>query len=654
MCGIAGVLGSTPHRMDARAMGAMLDALARRGPDDEGVWNERGVWLGHRRLSIVDLSSAGHQPMVSANGRFVITLNGEIYNHRSLRRVIEAAGSVAWRGHSDTEVLLEFVARFGIRRALDQVRGMFAFAVWDRREEMAYLARDRFGEKPLYYFGGPDSLCFASDLFSLSRAPGAPTELSSDALTLYFRFGYVPAPLAIHQGMHKLPPGNLLTWRRGAQPSVEAYWTLAQAAEQGAASRLSDPDAAVVELDRLLREAIGEQMMADVPVGVFLSGGIDSSLVSAIAQSLGKRPIKTFTLGFESAEFNEAEHALAVARHIGAEHTEHYVTAADVLSIVPAMASVYDEPFADASQIPTYLISGMARQKVTVCLTGDGGDELFAGYVRYSGAPRLWNAIRRWPGRSVLAGALQAVPLSLLEATLGFMGPLARQYTSRGKLAASLRKAAGWLAAADSRQLFELTMTAWDERSGLLLHGQGAPAPWRPRAPMSDNILEPMLWRDAVDYLPGDILCKVDRAAMACSLETRAPLLDVRIAEFAWRAPPSMKLRGSQAKWLFREVLARYLPRRLFERPKMGFSPPLHDWVGGPLREWAHDLLDPGLIHRQGLLNPKIVSETWRKYLAGDSSLDHRIWTLLMFQAWLSSRPGQPSTANLPPPSKAA
>ena len=624
--------------MNPDVLGAMLAAIRHRGPDDAGIWHEDGVWLGHRRLSIVDLSAAGHQPMVSADGRFVLTLNGEIYNYRALRDEVGAAGPVAWRGHSDTEVLLEAIARFGIDDALARARGMFAFALWDRLERTAYLARDRMGEKPLYYFADLAGLTFASELTSLRLAPNAPTGLSSQALSLYFRYGYVPGQHAILEGVRKLPPGCLLKWRAGEGPVVEPYWSFASAVQSGGRDRLADASTAADALDRLLRDAVGEQMVADVPLGVFLSGGIDSSLVTAIMQSLSDRPVKTFTMGFESPEFNEAEHALAVARYLRTDHTEQYVTEADTRAIVPRLGEMFDEPFADASQIPTFMISQMARRDVTVCLTGDGGDELFGGYVRYPGVPRLWNAIRNWPFRAEIAAILSVTPLKAMETALGFLGPLARKYTSRGQLGPSLRRVAGWLAASSREQLYELTMTAWADPDALLVCPPDALEPWRPDAPSFDNALEAMMWRDAVDYLPGDILCKVDRAAMANSLETRVPLLDARIAAFSCHVPPSMKIRGDETKWLMRQVLYRYVPPSLIDRPKMGFSVPLHAWITGPLRDWAGDLLNPELIRRQGVLRADRVTAIWRRYLAGDSSANHKVWALLMFQSWLLAR----------------
>jgi asparagine synthase (glutamine-hydrolysing) len=639
MCGIAGAIRPADRAMGPAHALAMLAAIAHRGPDDEGCWRDGGVWLGHRRLSIVDLSAAGRQPMVSACGRYVLTLNGEIYNHRALRLEMEAGGPVAWRGRSDAEVFLEVIARLGLNTALEKARGMFAFGLWDRERRRLHLARDRFGEKPLYYAADRATLTFASELTALERVPGLTGSLSSDALSLFFRHGYIPAPLSVYEGVFKLPPGCVLEWREGEGAEVAPYWRLGEVIQAGQARRLSDPAAAVEELDRLLREVIGDQMLADVPLGAFLSGGIDSSLVVAVMQAVSARPVKTFTMGFESAAFNEARFAAAVARHLQTDHTEHAFTEADALAVVPRLGAMFDEPFADASQIPTFLLSQMARRHVAVALTGDGGDEMFGGYVRYLGVPRLWKAIARLPLRRAAAKALAAAPLAGLTRALGFLGPVANQYASRGDLGPSLRRAARWAgAAADLDELYELTMTAWPDPDALLVSPSGQTGDRRPPRPALDNGLEAMMWRDSIDYLPGDILCKIDRAAMANGLETRLPFLDPRIAAFAWRAPPSMKLAGGQTKWLLRQVLERYVPRELIDRPKLGFSVPLHPWLIGPLRDWAEDLLDPRSIEGQGVLRPKPVATAWRRFVAGDSSLDHKVWSLLMFQSWQAAR----------------
>ncbi len=616
----------------------MLAAIRHRGPDDEGVWGEGDVWLGQRRLSIIDLSPGGHQPMVSACGRYVLTINGEIYNYRELRAEIDGARPLAWRGHSDSEVLLEGVALWGLTAALERAVGMFALALWDRQSGALCLARDRFGEKPLCYASRSKTLSFASEVTALEQLADLDRALDPAALSLYFRYGYVPAPFAIYSGVRKLPPGCILRWRPGETAVIEPYFAAADLADQGREDPFSDDNAAIEALDRALRETIAGQMIADVPLGAFLSGGVDSSLVAAIMQAVSDQPVRTFTLGFQSPEFDEAQCAKAVAAHLGTAHTEHYVSAKDVQAVAPLLGDLYDEPFADASQIPTYLISRIARDHVTVCLTGDGGDEMFAGYVRYPGVPRLWKAIGKAPLRGFAGRALANLPMAVAETALAAMGPIARQYSAKGRLGPALRKAARWLPAHDADDLYERTMTAWLDPSALLARAPKSIAPWRPASPHSSDFLARMQWRDMVDYLPGDILCKVDRAAMSVGLETRVPFLDHRLAALAWRAPNAMKIRNGETKWLVRRVLDRYVPRELIDRPKMGFSVPLHAWLTGELRGWAQGLLDPLTITRQGVLDPKPVASAWRRFVGGDSSLDQQIWTLLMFQSWMAAR----------------
>ncbi len=637
MCAIAGVVGQ-PAELSRAAMPHMLEAMRHRGPDDEGVFEEDGVCLGHRRLSIIDTSQAGHQPMRSACGRYVITVNGEIYNFRQLKGEVEAAGAVAWRGHSDIEVFLEAIARFGVEWALDRARGMFAFGLWDRQARTLRLARDRVGEKPLYYCQLGKGLAFASELTGLERLPGLSSALAPDALAAYFRYGYVPAPLSIYAGVRKLEPGALLTWREGTQLEHAFYWRLADAVRAGQANRLADGEDAVDTLDALLRRVVARQMISDVPLGSFLSGGIDSSLVTAIMQSQSPTPIRTFTLGFDSPEFNEAEHASAVARHIGTDHTEYHVTGVDAQSIAPDLGATYDEPFADSSQIPALMISRMARREVKVCLTGDGGDEMFGGYVRYPGVIRMWNAMRWMPARGLAGSTLEALPLPFVERWMRWLEPLTRQYASRGSLGPSVRKAARWLGAESREALFDSTLTLWPEPGLLLGPSARGAGSWRAQAPAFDNEIEPMLWRDAVDYLPGDILCKVDRAAMANGLETRVPLLDPDVIDLAWRAPPSMKVHRGETKWLLRRLLARYVPYELTARPKVGFTVPLHEWLTGGLREWAGDLLEPALLRRHGVLAVEPVQAAWRDMAAGDTGLAPQVWSVLMFQSWMLAR----------------
>ncbi len=637
MCGIAGAVGEARRPVSAGQSSAALSRLSHRGPDSEGVWRDHGVWLGHRRLSVLDLTPSGHQPMASSCGRFLIVFNGEIYNHAEIRREMDVLGGVNWKGRSDTEVLLEAIARYGLDGALKRANGMFAIAVWDRSQRTLSLARDRFGEKPLYYTALGGGLTFASELGAIEALVGTELDISRAALSAFFKSAYIPAPQTIYEGVFKLPPGCLLTWDEGEAPQIAPYWTLGDAVEAGRRDRFGDEGEAAEALDELLRDAVQQRMEADVPLGAFLSGGVDSSLVTALMQAQTGRSVKTFTAGFEDPEFNEAVHAKAVADHLGTEHTEFHVTMADARAVVPTLGAMFDEPFADASQIPTFLISRLARQHVTVCLTGDGGDEMFGGYVRYPGVPRLWNGFQRLPMRRAVGRMLEAAPMAVLEGALAGLGPVARQFAAKGRLAPHIKRAAGWMQAANLDELYDFTMSSWSDPNNLM-EGEDLPPGERSLSPEFEDDIERLIWRDTMEYLPGDILCKVDRAAMANSLETRVPLLDPRIAAFAWRLPMDMKVRDGKGKWLLRQVLDRYVPRALIERPKMGFSVPLHGWLTGDLRSWAEALLDPAMIRSQGFLKPAAVARVWRRYLAGDTSVEARVWTLLMWQSWLAAR----------------
>ncbi|HEV2363508.1 MAG TPA: asparagine synthase (glutamine-hydrolyzing) [Caulobacteraceae bacterium] len=636
MCGIAGLAGPLGPDSLGDGVSAMLARLIHRGPDDEGRWLGDGVALGQRRLAVIDLSPAGRQPMVSASGRFVLTINGEIYNFEALRRQVDAARLVRWRGHADSEVLLEAIDAFGIDDALASIRGQFALALWDQQERRLTLARDRFGEKPLCYAADSRRIAFASELTALAAAPGLELSLSPEATSLFFRYGYVPAPLTIYREASKLEPGCRLDWRAGEGPRVTPYWRLGELVETGNRAPIADEAQAAEELDGLLRQAVGEQTVADVPLGVFLSGGLDSSTVAAVMQQVcgGAR---TFTVGFSDPRFDEARAAAEVARVLGTDHTEHYFSEDDALAVAPTLGRVFDEPFADPSQIPSLLLARMAREHVTVALSGDGGDELFGGYVRYQGAPRLWHAIRRAPLRGCAAALAEAAPLGVLERGFAALGPVADAYAARGRLGPGIRRAAGWIGARSAEDLYERVMSAWPEPADILTTDSQA-RPRRPCAPAFADPLAAMQWRDAVDYLPGDILAKVDRSAMAWSLETRAPLLDPRIAAFAWRLPADMKIRGGVGKWLLRQVLGRYLPQELIDRPKVGFTPPLHAWLAGPLRAWAESLIGEAALASQSVIDARAGSRLWRRFLAGDGVVELKLWTMLMFRAFVTTR----------------
>ncbi len=655
MCGIAGVLGGP--RVDTATVTRMTRTLAHRGPDDEGVWidADAGVGLGHRRLSIVDLSPAGHQPMHSPSGRFVITLNGEIYNHLDLREALLAEGhQVAWRGRSDTETLLAGFDAWGVKPTLQRASGMFAFALWDKASRSLTLARDRLGEKPLYYgrqHGPASPFLFASELKALAQHPSFEPEVDRRALSLLVRYLDVPAPLSIYRGISKLLPGTMLTLSDGASdPLIEQYWSGAEVACAGVADPLAlAPEAAADALEQVLERAIGRQMMSDVPLGAFLSGGVDSSTVVAIMQKLSPRPVKTFTIGFHEAGFNEADHAKAVARHLGTDHSELYVTPREAMDVIPRLPAMYDEPFADSSQIPTHLISALARQRVTVALSGDGGDELFGGYDRYLFTANMWSRIAGIPRplRAALGRALTAVPARAWTRFGNAAGGLLPRVMRTQRLGEKVHKGATMLGSESMDELYDLMLSVWRDEAAFVI---GAPPDIAHPIPDGQELdglggVERMMAQDMLGYLPNDILVKVDRAAMAVSLETRVPLLDREVVEFAWRLPLDLKIRGNTTKWLLRQVLDRHVPRALIERPKMGFGVPLDDWLRGPLREWAEALLGESRLREQGFFDARQVRRFWDLHLGGRSNQHFRLWPILMFQSWLEANSGSCRTA---------
>lgn len=637
MCGIVGVVEGRSFGVPREDFEAALAAIRYRGPDDQGVWSEDAVTLGHLRLSIIDLSPAGHQPMSSADERHIITYNGEIYNHTALRAELDAEAPHAWRGTSDTEVLLELISRRGLEAALNKVDGMFAFALWDRREKRLFLARDRFGEKPLFYTQSGDGFAFASELTALEKLKSLKLEVSRENVARYFSCGYVPSPFSIYEDVFKLPPGSLLTWKAGEAPKVVEYWSIDDVARAAMSERrpITMADAAD-ELDRLISASVAERMSADVPVGVFLSGGIDSSLVTAAMQKCASRPVTTLTLGFEDPRFNEANHARAVAEHLGTNHVEEVVTADTARSIVSRLGRMYDEPLADPSQIPTFLVSEMARKHVTVALTGDGGDEGFAGYRRHFATPRLWRRMRNLPLRGFARTAIGVAPVNALNIGFGFLREFAERHGDGSDVGPALKRVAPWLGATSLINLHELTLEKWpgDER---LVPGVGhlndSGDTFLPEADVDQLCLH-----DMRHYLPGDILAKVDRASMAVSLETRIPLLDPEIVSFGLSLPPDLRLQGVTGKLILREVLKRYLPEGMFDRPKAGFAPPLEAWLLGPLRAWAEDLLSPARLNQHGMLDQRKVSAFWRRYSRGGTGEDARAWAALQFQSWMVER----------------
>lgn len=647
MCGLSGGWSRLRFSDLRDALPHMTQAIAHRGPDDQGHWYDAdaGIALGHRRLSIVDLSEAGHQPMESASGRWVIAFNGEIYNHLDLRKELQARlPSISWRGHSDTETLLAAIETWGVSAALKRSSGMFAFALWDRDARALWFARDRFGEKPLYYGWNRGVLLFGSELKALRAFPNFDAQVDRQALALYLRHNAIPAPYSVHEGIRKLLPGHWLRisckeLERGALPEPTAYWLAAEQVRAGKANPFIGSEADAVDaLETLLMDAVGRQMVADVPLGAFLSGGIDSSLVVALMQAQSARPARTFSIGFNEDRFNEAKHAAAVARHLGTDHTELYVTAKDALAVIPRLGSMYDEPFADSSQIPTSLVAQLARRHVTVALSGDGGDEVFGGYSRYLFTAGMWGRMAGIPApiRRVVSRGILAIPVgawnSAYQAALPFI-PKHRQWSHPGD---KLHKGAEILGRHDGSALYRDMITHWQPQ--LLLHDVVEPTRvGPPRGQKLDDLIEYMMLEDASHYMADDILVKVDRASMACSLETRVPLLDHRVFEFAWRLPMACKVRGGAGKQILRQIVYRHVPQALIDRPKMGFGVPIDSWLRGPLQDWAAALLDPQRLKNEGYFNPEPIARKWKEHQSGVRNWQYHLWDILMFQSWLTT-----------------
>lgn len=652
MCGLAGFLGvdSVFEEPPAHTLRRMTNALAHRGPDDAGHWIDRevGVALGHRRLAILDLSPAGQQPMHSACGRYVIVFNGEIYNYQALRDELKPH-RISWRGRSDTEVLLASIVEFGIDGALKRCVGMFAFALWDRQERVLTLARDRIGEKPLYYGWQKGIFLFGSELKAMRAHPAFRSEIDRDAITLFLRYNYVPAPHSIYKGIYKLSPGTFVQVgpacpSRSTAAMPIPYWSAHDTAAAGLSERFAGSDIdAVDELDRLLRRSVAGQLMADVPLGAFLSGGIDSSTIVALMQALSSRPVKTFSVGFHEADYNEAEYAKAIARHLGTEHSELYVTPKDSLDVIPRLPQTWDEPFSDASQIPMLLIAELTRRYVTVSLSGDGGDELFGGYGRHAELRWLWDRIKRWPisVRRLAASAITTISpamLTRMASSLLHLAPRHLRYSNAGE---RLYKLAEVIVLSDPETIYrDALISHWKDPAAVVIGGTEPETLVKARSRWPDiaDYTERMMWLDLVTYLPDDVLVKVDRAAMAVSLETRAPFLDHRIVEFAWRLPLFMKIRHGQGKWILRQVLHRYVPKELTERPKAGFAVPIDSWLRGPLRDWAAALLDPTRLANEGFLHAMPIARKWQEHLAGRRNWQYPLWGVLMFQAWLEQQ----------------
>lgn len=643
MCGIAGFLDtrqSTGHDDLVVTVRRMATSLRHRGPEDEGIWVDPscGIAFGHRRLSIIDLSPAGHQPMHSSCGRYVITFNGEIYNFKALRQELEALGQ-GFRGHSDTEIMLAAITHWGVEASLKKFNGMFAFALWDRQDKVLYLSRDRAGEKPLYYGWAGNTLLFCSELKALHQHPDFRGEIDRGALAIYLRHNYIPAPHSIYKGIYKLPPGTLLTIRGfGSDASPKPFWSAKQAAEDGLSNPfLGTESEAVDQLDSLLNDAVSMRMVADVPLGAFLSGGIDSSLVVAIMQANSNQPVKTFTIGFENSEFNEADSAKAVAKHLGTDHTELYVTPEEAMGVIPRLPSLYDEPFADSSQIPTFLVSQLARRKVTVSLSGDGGDELFGGYSTYFWGRSVHQKISWMPRALRTAAAKSLSPFTKIDWSALLDSPVVPGSLKRRDLTRVLQKLTSILAVNEREALYRVLLSYWMDPAAIV-HGAKEKltaltdkSGW---AKLNDFV-HVMMYLDTVMYLPDDILVKVDRAAMGVSLESRVPLLDHRVIEFAWQLPLTMKVQGNTGKGPLRQLLHKYVPKKLVERPKQGFGVPIHEWLRGPMRPWAEELLNESRLREEGFFCEQPIRQKWVEHVSGRHNWQAQMWGVLMFQAWL-------------------
>ena len=654
MCGITGIFGNLRKEEFDSSIHEMSATLNHRGPDDAGTWinEENGVAFGHQRLSIIDLSSAGHQPMVSPCGRFTTVFNGEIYNHLQLRdKLNTSANKQSWKGHSDTETLVTAFSQWGIEKTLQQLVGMFAIAVWDFKEKRLFLIRDRFGEKPLYYGWSNGVFLFGSELKALQKYKRFSNQIDRGALSLYMKYMYVPTPYSIFKDIYKLEPGCILQIDKGTKPptlplfapfrdqgiNIAQWYSISNMAQAGQKNLITDQNDAVDLIEKTLLESVRSQLISDVPLGAFLSGGIDSSVITALMQKVCKDPVKTFTIGFEESSFNEAIYAKEVSRHLGTEHHELYVTSSDAFKVIPHLPTLYDEPFADSSQIPTYLASKLARESVTVSLSGDAGDELFGGYSRYLWGSRVWNKVRWMPliVRQTLGVAINKISVNTWDSIgnslpnssrVSLMGDKAHRMAHRLKNVKSLD------------DVYHSLVTEGYKEDGLVVNDKAALITKLDNNDIVSGIVDSehrMMLLDSLTYLPDDILTKVDRAAMGVSLETRIPFLDYRVAELAWRLPLDTKINNGETKWPIRQVLYKYVPKVLIERTKAGFAIPVGQWIRGPLREWAADLLNEERIRREGYFNPELVQQLWQQHLSGKYDWTPRLWAILMFQAWL-------------------
>lgn len=638
MCGIAGFYSSDSQFTEdelSHIAHKMGDSIAYRGPDDHKIWTDGpdGIGLSHRRLAIIDLSQAGAQPMTSACGQYVIAYNGEIYNTEEMRQDLSEFG-LTYRGYSDTEVILESCAKFGIEATVNKMIGMFAFALWDKGTKSLTLVRDRLGIKPLYWGQFGTTFLFGSELKPLLAHPACQSDINHTAIASYLRHSYIPAPASIYQNIEKLRPGHLITFEKDQKPKQTCYWSLANIQQQASATPYQgNANQAIIDLEELLKDAIGRRMIADVPLGSFLSGGIDSSLVTALMQAQSDTPIRSFSIGFHEQGYNEATHAAAVAAHLGTNHTELYVTPQEVQAIIPDLPVIYDEPFADSSQLPTWIVSHMTKQHVTVALSGDGGDELFGGYTRYFIAQKISRMLFQQPAflRKLESHLLKVLPSQYWD-HIGKLIPASKRPAHFGD---KMRKLSKVLAGSEKDYYLHL-ISQWDNPNQLANHGSEIETILHDPS-LSEkipNLIDRLQYLDTLTYLPDDILTKVDRASMAVSLEARVPILDHRVVEFAWKLPQEMKVHQGEGKWILKQLLYKYVPQHLIDRPKMGFGIPVGDWITGSLRDWAEDLLSEQALKKHDLVDADIVRTHWQDHLSGKCNHQYQLWNILMLQSW--------------------
>ena len=649
MCGISGFYSKTSSTFN-NAILKMNLAIFHRGPDSNNIWQDQnsGIVFGHQRLSIIDLSIAGNQPMISNSGRFILTYNGEIYNHLEIRRDLKKINSnIKWKSNTDTETLLEALEFWGIEKTLSKINGMFAFGIWDKKTRSLILARDRIGEKPLYFGwqgkGDNKVFLFGSELKALKAHPEFSGEIYRDAIALQLRHNCIPDPYSIYKDIYKLLPGHYLQLKendlkKNLLPTPKAYWSLTESAIYGNSNQLTLGETDIQrELEKYLKDSVKQQMISDVPLGAFLSGGIDSSTIVALMQSQSNHPIKTFTIGFSENNFNEAEYAKKIAKHLGTDHTELYVSSKAAMEVIPKLPTIYDEPFSDSSQIPTFLVSQLAKQHVKVALSGDGGDELFCGYNRYiltNNRSKKFNLIPS-SVRKILAYGIKSISPNNWNELFKLI-PGLKQYDNYGH---KMHKGASALEAKTLSNLYYILCSQWQNPTETVINSKEPGTlltNFKPELKGLNNQQE-MMALDLITYLPNDILVKVDRAAMASSLETRVPFLNHKLIEYVWKIPHSLKLKNGDAKWILKQILNQYVPKNLTERPKMGFGVPLGSWLRGPLKDWAENLLNEKRLIQEGYFNPKLIRAKWSEHLSNKKNWQHDLWNILMFQAWIDA-----------------